>query len=355
VTRSRLLFKDAVFAGGASQPEWVTLSGTMRLVTEVEAPLNPLSTAGAPETSADSLFVARVSAKLTAVKGVGETTGKKYRVAPGPASIYVAPVDSSGLVEVFKCYLLSAVGSKAASLVSTQVRLAIDEQGKVTQADAPATLVSWWKGEESVDDTVAADAQGVNPGVRFGEVGSAPGRVGQAFSFPGGGFVEVADSATLEPLTVTVMAWVRGNGSPGQYAYVLSKGAEECFGASYALYSDVNGGLVFYVADGVTLNFSPDAGLGVWDGDWHLVAGTYDGHVVRLYVDGVEVGEGTAATIAGINYNLGSNGRFYIGAYRGTCNYGFSGNIDEVQVFSRALTAAELESIYHAVSGALAP
>jgi hypothetical protein len=143
------------------------------------------------------------------------------------------------------------------------------------------------------------------------------------------------------------MAWVRGSGYSGPNAYIVSKGAEECFGASYALYTGENNGLVFYVTDGVTLNFSPDAGFGLWNGEWHLVAGTYDGHIVRLYVDGVEVGDGTAATIGGINYNLGDNGRFYIGAYRGTCDYGFTGDVDEVQVFSRALTAAEVESIYH--------
>jgi beta-galactosidase len=150
---------------------------------------------------------------------------------------------------------------------------------------------------------------------------------------------------------VTVMAWVRGSGYSGPNAYIVSKGAEECFGASYALYTGDSGGLVFYVTDGVTLNFSPDAGFSLWNGDWHLVAGTYDGHMVRLYVDGVEVGEGTEATIGGINYNLGDNGRFYIGAYRGTCDLGFTGDVDEVQVFSRALTAAELENIYSAGSG----
>ena len=31
------------------------------------------------------------------------------------------------------------------------------------------------------------------------------------------------------------------------------------------------------------------------DGNWHAVAGTFDGQTVRLYVDGTEVGHGSPA------------------------------------------------------------
>lgn len=89
---------------------------------------------------------------------------------------------------------------------------------------------------------------------------------------------------------------------------------------------------------------SPDADTGVWDGNWYFVAGTCDGTAVRLYVDGVEAGQGTPASIP-INYAL-SNPKFYIGDFHGSYDLGFPGSIDEVKVFNRALTAAEIQSVY---------
>jgi hypothetical protein len=49
------------------------------------------------------------------------------------------------------------------------------------------------------------------------------------------------------------------------------------------------------------------------DGNWHLVAGTYDGASLRMYGDGVQVfGSGSPTNIA-INYAPNTN--FYIGSY----------------------------------------
>ena len=39
---------------------------------------------------------------------------------------------------------------------------------------------------------------------------------------------------------------------------------------------------------------SPDTGTGVWDSNWHFAVGTNDGNSVRLYVDGKQIGTGTA-------------------------------------------------------------
>ena len=66
----------------------------------------------------------------------------------------------------------------------------------------------------------------------------------------------------------------------------------------------------------------------------------------RLFVDGTEVGGGTPATIASINCALPDNRRFYIGAYRGTGEHRFAGDVDEVQLHNRALGAAEISALY---------
>jgi len=140
------------------------------------------------------------------------------------------------------------------------------------------------------------------------------------------------------------MAWVKSPGFPGVHNYPVSQGAYACIAASYALYTQLTG-LRFYIFGSSEVDSPVATDAQVWDGNWHLVAGTHDGAMVRMFVDGAEIGTGTP-TNQSINYNLPDNQRFYIGGYRGGCNLGFNGGIDEVRVFNRALSLTEIEAIY---------
>jgi hypothetical protein len=71
---------------------------------------------------------------------------------------------------------------------------------------------------------------------------------------------------------------------------------------------------------------------------WSHLAATYDGSTLRLYVNGTQV---SSQTIAGSI--LGSSGPLRIG---GNTVWGewFKGSIDDVRVYDRALSAAEVQS-----------
>jgi hypothetical protein len=159
--------------------------------------------------------------------------------------------------------------------------------------------------------------------------------------------VDVPDTPALEPAAVTVSAWVNGSASPGGYKYILAKGANGCLAASYGLYTGANGGLAFYVSSdqGLSWTLSPNDGQSVWNGQWHNVIGTYDGSSVRLYVDGRQVGSGTPDT-APIAYGLPTTNDLTIGDYRGCTGLDFSGSVDEVKVFDRALSPLEIAAGY---------
>lgn len=167
---------------------------------------------------------------------------------------------------------------------------------------------------------------------------------GSALSFDGDDFVDIKDSPTLESNAVTLAAVVKSSGSPGGYRYIAGKGAAACETASYALYTGPTGGLFFYIGNGSAFTLSPDAGAGIWDGSWHTVVGTYDGAMVRLYVDGQQVGTGSPSTLS-IVYSLQTTERFSIGAYRGSCSLYFTGQIDGVAVLRNAVPAAEIGSL----------
>jgi hypothetical protein len=155
--------------------------------------------------------------------------------------------------------------------------------------------------------------------------------------------VQVPDSRSLEPAAVTVSAWVDSASSPGDYRYILAKGANTCLAASYGLYTGANGGLEFYVSSnqGLSYTLSPDAGSTLWNGQWHNVIGTYDGSTVRLYVDGRQVGSGTPDKTP-IAYGLPTSNNLVIGDYPGCSGLDFSGDIDEAKVFDRALGSPEI-------------
>ena len=173
------------------------------------------------------------------------------------------------------------------------------------------------------------------------------GRWGQAAAFNGANGDALSTSASqLMPAHITTMAWVKASSSPGSDKAILSQGGiSSCAAASYALYTGSGGGVQFYIATGssTTIN-SAAAASSLWDGNWHAVAGTFDGSTVRLYVDGQEVGSPTPATGAAIDYSLPDH-TFDVGNFHACSGFAYTGDIDEVRVYDRALGAAEIAEL----------
>ena len=240
---------------------------------------------------------------------------------------------------------------KTARLATVTAALAALAAPAPTQA-SPSDLAADWRldagGGQLVRDSSGHELDGWLGNASGADAGDpvwTAGRIGpSALDFPGGTrTVIVANSPLLEPAHITAEAWVRRAGSPGTFAYVLSKGASGCSNASYALYTGPEGGLTFYVSDGSSHRLaSLVAATSIWDGEWHHTAGTYDGSLVHVYVDGVEIGSGKPAPAIG--YTLPSRA-FLIGNYRGSCDLPFTGAIDNVRIWSRALSGDEIAAL----------
>ncbi len=74
------------------------------------------------------------------------------------------------------------------------------------------------------------------------------------------------------------------------------------------------------------------------NGNWYHLVGIDDGVNLKVYINGNEVRSGSSATrISGVwSVKVGA---------RGTTNY-FDGTIDEVHIYDRALSAAEIRKHY---------
>jgi Concanavalin A-like lectin/glucanases superfamily len=210
---------------------------------------------------------------------------------------------------------------------------------------------AYWPFDEGSGQTVRDLSGNGNTGV-LGSIAAADandpawvaGRFGAGLGFAGNQFVRIEDSPALEADRITVAAYFRGGTSPGQYRYILAKGAASCNAASYGFYSGSNGGLGYYISNGSSYAVSPLASPSVWDGNWHHAAGTFDGNTVRLYVDGKEVGNGTPTKIS-IAYGLPLGDTGYLGTFRGDCDLMLTGELDEVMVLTAAVAGHDLQSI----------
>jgi hypothetical protein len=246
--------------------------------------------------------------------------------------------------------MLGSMSQTRKSLVSTvTVVAALCLPGTAAAADFP--LSAYWPLNEGKGQVVR-DWSGKG---NHGQLGSTPGVDANdpswikglffwssALHFDGNDFVSIPDSSDLEPQQLTVSAWFRGSSTPGNHKYLVAKGSNECSTASYGLYTGPDGGLAFYVGDGEPYGFtvSSDAGQRVWDGKWHNASGTFDGTVVRLFIDGKEIGTGTPRGTP-IGYGT-PTGNTTLGAYVGSCDLTLTGDLDEVSIWSKALPVADI-------------
>jgi hypothetical protein len=82
-------------------------------------------------------------------------------------------------------------------------------------------------------------------------------------------------------------------------------------------------------------------------GRWVHLAGTFDGQMMRIYVDGEE--KGTMERPGPVKANAF---HLCLGNYEEKHPAYFHGLLDEVKLYSRALTAEEVRAHYQALAGA---
>lgn len=282
------------------------------------------------------------------VDGAEVGTGTPTTTAPPTNSISYTPTGPL-VLGAFNVSGGSAWGGSMTEIkVFDRAMASSDVEDTYTNTSSPfATLglASWWHANGN-----ALDSWGGNNGTANAKsISFFQGKSGQAF-LSAGGAILVSNAPTLNPLNLTVQAWVKST-APGTYKYILSKSRVPTYG-SYAFYTGGNGGVTFFVAVGSpgsgTLTLSPSADPGiVWDGAWHQITGTYDGSTIRLYVDGLEVGTGTPAT-GPIDYattNTLNNGALVI-ANDPTLGFPMAGGIDEVKIWDQALSSQQVMGSY---------
>ncbi len=178
------------------------------------------------------------------------------------------------------------------------------------------------------------------------------GPEGVALSVAGKGYVNVADSSSIDSITtqVTTAAWIYLDQMNTDFATAISRQIGTGFGQQYHLSINPMQQAAFYLTSPTKLAYltSPSAmPLQTWI---HL-AGTWDGSEARLYVNGTEV---TTAQVSGplsAETNpvvLAGNGN---GSSR-TVSELVPGRLGDIMLYRRALAADEIARL---ASGPLLP
>jgi hypothetical protein len=211
--------------------------------------------------------------------------------------------------------------------------------------------ISYWRlGETS--GTGAADSNGSNTGTyanspTLGQAGALAGDSDSSIGLDGTTQnVTVPDSASLRPSRISVEAWVKpDSASIGEFDSPLMKTSNDSWTDGYGL---------FYRSSGTTMNFYVNSwGLAVAAtiplDQWTHVVGTYDGATVSLYLNGT-----LAASTAYSTPITHATNVLYIGSAAtgsgtaGPAGYFWAGNIDDVAVYDKALTATAIQLHYDA-------
>ncbi|MCC7261111.1 MAG: VCBS repeat-containing protein [Candidatus Latescibacteria bacterium] len=219
-------------------------------------------------------------------------------------------------------------------------------QPGATQAQTvpvPSGIVGWWSGEGNATDIVGANNGTLNPGTSYGS-----GKVGQAFGFDSvTEGVLVGNPAVLQLQNLSIEMWVkRVEAAPGRATLEHPARSGELFGYG-------SGGYILVLLPDGQLGFGRDSydeirsgALRVTDTNWHHVALTKSGFMVSFFVDG-----NGPTTITTYNTPFVFNTQAAIGVGSSGNAQSFYGSIDEVSVYNRALSAAEIQAIAAAPGG----
>src|SRR5213079_3004540 len=185
--------------------------------------------------------------------------------------------------------------------------------------------------------TTVADASGNNhTGTISGATWTTAGRYGSALTFDGTTAKVTAPNAASLGLTtgMTLEAWVNPTVAPTGWRTVIDKNVD----GYYLMASSDQGNRPAVGGTWTAGNQNTFGPSGLPANAWTHLAATFDGATVRLYMNGVQVASRAQTTLL-----TTSTGTLQIGA-NGYAGENFAGRIDEVRIYNRALTTAEIQT-----------
>jgi uncharacterized repeat protein (TIGR01451 family) len=205
----------------------------------------------------------------------------------------------------------------------------------------PSGAVAWYRAENNGVDSIGPNFATANGGATY-----ATGEVAQAFSLNGTtAYVSAPDNASLHPASLTAEGWFKIIGTTG-IRMLASKSLGTGVENSFLVFIAADGTMGAGVGDGTSTDMLASS-TAPTTGVWHHFAYVYDsvGTAQALYLDGAQINAATTSKVIAYDTNP-----LLIGAQsdNSTLNSFFSGGIDELTIYNRALTPTEIQTVFGA-------
>ncbi len=305
-------------------------------LAQLEAmPLNTMSRAIKPQPANRAQGTALTELKLSWIPGAGATGHKVYfgTRADQMSLLDEVTTDYAGLPELKR---------------GTTYYWRVDEaqpDGSVVTGELwsfnTGRLVAHWKFDDG-SGNIAADSSGNgHNGTLLGDTSWVDGIVGGALAFDGDGdYVDIGKDPNFDIKNqITVSAWIKVTAFDRDWQAIVAKGDR-----AWRLQRNVGENTLEFACSGLVV---PGTDWGqiygttdVNDGHWHHIAGVYDEEKLYLYIDGNL--DASAEAPGNIRVN---DEPVYIGENSQTPNRFWNGLIDDVRIYSYALSAEEISEI----------
>jgi hypothetical protein len=215
-------------------------------------------------------------------------------------------------------------------------------------------LVARWHIDEGSGSSIDDSSSNLNDGTITGAtwVGADGGRwytsttagfsTGNSLIFNGStDYVTVADSSSLDVTNITIAAGIKTGTDVSTTQYIVSKWIDSDPNRSYAIGIETSK-FIFLTSSSGTLATIDSMSIGsVSTNTWYHFLVTSDGSNKRVYINGTELtpARGWANSIHSSNTGL------TIGNLNNSVTNYFTGIIDEVSIYNRALSADEVKAL----------
>lgn len=187
------------------------------------------------------------------------------------------------------------------------------------------------KGEKAIDKSGKGNDAIFKGKAKFGE-----GKYGTGLALGLNDWAYVPHNDSLNLQSMTLMTWVKITSLTGDNQSAIEKGPVWGPG-EYNLLPVYGGSILLQIFD-LPDNCNDELAAGVvTDGQWHHIAGTFDGKKIVIYKDGEEVNAGPCEG------KLNTNSEpLYLGCRGGSSRWTM-GFYDDMKIYNRALSKAEIQ------------
>jgi cysteine-rich repeat protein len=213
--------------------------------------------------------------------------------------------------------------------------------------DAPDDYIAYWKLDETNASAIVEDSGLGNydgdpengAGVVTSDLAPLDFTNAAARDFDGSNdHIDLDDDEELFPTNMTVSFWTKNDVSPSQYDGIVCKTRRTNWNQGWGFFYYSSTQVAFFIEQ-----WNANIAIGSLNAlQWNHIAGTYNGNILRLYVNGIEVDSDT------YNGSIHQDRGLHIGRCGDNSDanaFNINGKVDDVRIYNRVLSEDEIEAL----------